>query len=532
MFFGDLPIDEAEGALIAHSYKSDQGRIRKGQILTSSLLALLRADGVSHVMAARLSAEDTHEDLAAMAIATALSGDNTRLGSASTGRVNIHAVCDGLLDFASENIHAINRVHESITVATLLPSARVVAGQIVATVKIIPYATSTQCLDNAITRTLTPLTVHSFQASTACLIQTRLPALKESVLDKTKNATQRRLLERHATLVNEQRIEHSLNGVTEALHNTQDKHPDWILVFGASAISDRNDVVPAAIVASGGTIEHFGMPMDPGNLLLLGRLGSSIVIGMPGCARSIIENGVDKVLDRLSCGLPVNREWITALGVGGLLKEIVDRPRPRVIAQEQSRVSSLLLCAGTSSRFGDANKLLANWQGAPMIHQAIKSVVASKVVNTTLVTGHQHAQVKQATEELSGTQNFQYLHNDAYTTGMASSLKKGISALIESDAIVVCLADMPLVTNEVIDTLIETFIRYPDKALYIPTYHGRRGNPVLIARSLFDSVLTLEGDKGARVLAKRFPATVMEVPTECAGILQDFDTEADFYNKQ
>ena len=93
-----------------------------------------------------------------------------------------------------------------------------------------------------------------------------------------------------------------------------------LLIHGASAIVDRRDVIPAAIEAAGGTIDHFGMPVDPGNLLLLGRLRSKPVLGLPGCARSPKINGFDWVLERLVAGLPVGRREIMSMGAGGLLR--------------------------------------------------------------------------------------------------------------------------------------------------------------------------------------------------------------------
>ena len=119
MQFGKLPIDQAQGALLAHSHRSAAGRIRKGQLLTADLIEQLRQDGLTHVTVARLDADDLHEDRAAQDIATQLAAVNTRLGTASTGRVNIHATVNGLCDFKIEEVHAINAVHESITLATL-----------------------------------------------------------------------------------------------------------------------------------------------------------------------------------------------------------------------------------------------------------------------------------------------------------------------------------------------------------------------------------------------------------------------------
>ena len=527
MQFGKLPIDQVQGALLAHSHRSAAGRIRKGQLLTDDLIKQLRQDGLTHVTVARLDADDLHEDHAAQYIATRLAADNTRLGAASTGRVNIHATVNGLCDFKIEEVHAINAVHESITLATLPASTRVTAGQIIATVKIIPYAAHSEHVKTACERATQGVRVYEQFAATACLIQTELPSVKSQVLDKTRTVTEHRLMERQARLDNEERVAHTTLAVSEALTRSLSREPDWILIIGASATSDRCDIVPTAITDIGGQIEHFGMPMDPGNLLLLASVNGITIIGMPGCARSKKVNGLDMVLDRMACRVPVTRQWITTLGAGGLLNEIVDRPRPRVIPAEQSLVSGLLLCAGTSSRFGQQNKLLSQWQGRSLVNHAAKAISASGISSTVVVTGHQSSDVMESLDNLVCEDSFQFLYNDAYRTGMASSLIKGVSSLIESDAIVVCLGDMPHVDGDVIDSLIAAFRKHPDKAIYIPVFDKQRGNPVLIARRLFDSVLTLTGDTGARVLAKQFPDTVMEVQTENAGVLQDVDTEGD-----
>ena len=104
---------------------------------------------------------------------------------------------------------------------------------------------------------------------------------------------------------------------------------DALIAFGASAITDRRDVIPAAIEAIGGRIERFGMPVDPGNLLLLAERHGMPIIGAPGCARSPKENGFDWVLQRVLAGVPIHDADIRAMGVGGLLMEIASRPQPR-----------------------------------------------------------------------------------------------------------------------------------------------------------------------------------------------------------
>ena len=104
---------------------------------------------------------------------------------------------------------------------------------------------------------------------------------------------------------------------------------EMVLILTGSATSDIADTAPAALVAAGGGVIHYGMPVDPGNLLFLGDLAGKPVIGLPGCARSPALNGADWVLERLICGISVSADDIMGWGVGGLLKEIPERGHPR-----------------------------------------------------------------------------------------------------------------------------------------------------------------------------------------------------------
>src|SRR5262249_23674871 len=146
---------------------------------------------------------------------------------------------------------------------------------------------------------------------------------------------------------------HETAALARALDEVLKAGAELVLVFGASAIADRRDVIPAAVETVGGKIEHFGMPVDPGNLMLVASADGRPVLGAPGCARSPKENGFDWILARLLCGLPVTRNDITGMGVGGLLMEIVTRPQPRE-GEEQAgrRIAAIVLAAGRSTRMG------------------------------------------------------------------------------------------------------------------------------------------------------------------------------------
>jgi len=298
---------------------------------------------------------------------------------------------------------------------------------------------------------------------------------------------------------------------------------ELVIVFGASAIADRRDVIPAAVEAIGGRIEHFGMPVDPGNLLLLADAGGRPVLGAPGCARSPKENGFDWVLMRLLAGLAVPREAITSLGVGGLLMEIVTRPQPREEAIEASdrRIAAVVMAAGRSTRMGGANKLVADIAGKPLVRIAVEQALASRAKPVIVVTGHERERVEAALAGLA----VRLVHNADFAQGLGTSLRAGIAAVpADADGAIVCLGDMPQVDAALIDRLIGAFDPERGALAVVPSIDGKRGNPVLWSRRFFPDLMAIEGDIGARHLIGRYGEAVVEVPVTGNGALLDVDT--------
>ena len=295
-------------------------------------------------------------------------------------------------------------------------------------------------------------------------------------------------------------------------------------MFGASAVVDAGDVIPAAIEQAGGRVTRFGMPVDPGNLLVLGDLGGTPVIGAPGCARSPTENGFDWILNRLLAGLDVTSEDIAGLGVGGLLMEIVSRPQPREgrarSAPDRPRVAALVLAAGLSRRMGGANKLVATIAGKPLVRTAVEAALASRAASVTVVTGHKAGEVEAA---LAGL-DVGLAHNPDYADGLSTSLRAGLQALPgDIDGVVVMLADMPGIDAETIDRLIAALAPEPGAGIVVPTWQGRRGNPVVWAARFIPELMAVAGDTGGRHLIEAHPESVVAVELGPAVAL-DIDT--------
>lgn len=330
MKFGLVPISEAEGAILAHAVRIGGLALKKGDVITSDRLRMLAEGGVQSVIAARLEEDDVGEDEAAAQIAERLAGSHVRRGPPFTGRVNLFADAAGLAIFDRDAIDRINAIDEAITVATVPMHRAVEDGDMIATVKIIPFSTNAPTLNAALETICASRAVEvaPFRPLRVAVASTVLPGLKESVIAKTLRALEARLAPTGARVVRHLACRHETQDLGDALRRLEPE-ADVLIVFGASAITDRRDVIPATIEAFGGRIERFGMPVDPGNLLLLAAFGAKPVIGAPGCARSPKENGFDWVLQRVLAGVPISDSDIRGMGVGGLLMEIGSRPQPR-----------------------------------------------------------------------------------------------------------------------------------------------------------------------------------------------------------
>jgi len=326
MEFGKIAVANALGAVLGHSIAS----LKKGSVLGEADIAVLEKGGVESVYAARLDENDVLENDAASAIGAVLAGQGVTVEGAAAGRVNLLASAAGVVELDAGRINQLNQLDESLTVATLAPFERVEKGQILATVKVIPYAVPKDVLDAGLKLAGDTPLVHlrHFTAKRIGLIITQLAHTKASLIEKTE-----RVMAERAVLLGSQMgrvsiVDHTANAISMAL-NSISPHHDFALIFGASAIVDRADVVPKAILQVGGEIEHLGMPVDPGNLLLLARIGDMPVVGVPTCARSLKRNGFDWVFERLLANIDVTGFDLRAMGVGGLLKEIPSRPYPR-----------------------------------------------------------------------------------------------------------------------------------------------------------------------------------------------------------
>lgn len=524
MIFGEMPVAGAEGVILAHSVKLADGVFKKGRKLTAEDVAALQAAGVAAIFGARLAAGDVPEDEAAAAVARIIGADGTMAQAPFTGRANLHATTHGVAIVDVDRVRALNRLHESLTLATVRPFAIVDEREMVATVKVIPFAVPRAVLEKALAIIGgTPLLrVEAFRNKRAGLVITQLPQTKASIITKSEDAMRERISALGGTLAEVRIVPHGIAPVTAAIAELRQLDCDPILVFGASAIVDRGDVIPQALEKAGGRVIHLGMPVDPGNLMMFGGLEGVPVIGVPSCARSPKLNGFDWVLARVMAGVDVTAQDIMDMGAGGLLAEIPTRPSPREgkpKPQRAPRVAAIVLAAGKSSRMG-ANKLLADVNGEPMIRRTV-AAIGQAVDCTVVVTGRDSREIETALDGLPVS----FVHNHDFAEGLSTSLKRGIESVpADADAVVIALGDMPLVSPETVRRLIAAYNPAEHRSICVPVYRAERGNPVLWGRQHFGALAGLEGDKGARVLFRTHGEEIVEVEMLDDTVLMDADT--------
>ncbi len=326
MIFAEVVLEEAEGAILAHSIAYSGARLKKGTCLVPEHIAALRASGVKRVTVAHLEADDIHENKAADILADALleqSGAGLKRTAPFTGRVNLIATGAGVVEQNVARLIDMNKVDPMITCATVPQYQQMSKGGLVATVKIISYSVPRVNLEKACALSRGAIRLRSPMLQNASLL---ISETEHAAGDKGLSAISARLEALGISLEKIKRVPHNTQLIAQALAHF---NTDLVLILTSSATSDINDTAPAAVRLAGGEVSRFGMPVDPGNLLFLGSLKDKPVIGLPGCARSPALNGVDWILSRISCGVACDNDSFAEMSVGGLLKEIPTRPQPR-----------------------------------------------------------------------------------------------------------------------------------------------------------------------------------------------------------
>ncbi len=338
MKFGNVPIDEAVGAILAHKLYDNNAKMvfNKGHILDANDIDTLRQHGLETVTVTQLGVSDLHEDPAAERIGNAVSGKNVAIRAPGVGRANLTAGKRGVLHVNVPALELVNNIYDGITIATLREYTLVDEGDMIALVKVVPFGVPTARvvdIEQIANATSAILRVEPLEEKTVALIISGTESTRERLMRSFIDPVRSRIEGWGSQLLEPVFVLHNEADIATAIQNHA--HADMIIVASMSAIIDRDDVVPTALTQAGGSITLHGVPVDPGTLLMMGYLDDVPVIGAPGCIKSPKTNVIDWILPRLLTGERITRANLVSMGHGGLLKDIPDRPMPRSVTDSK-----------------------------------------------------------------------------------------------------------------------------------------------------------------------------------------------------
>lgn len=314
-----LPVSAAVGLISRHNISDMHGHklIAKGRVLTHADSELLAAHGIKQITVVQLSVDDIDEHTAAALVAQRCLGAHTTAKPPHHGRADVVSQIDGVVCVDSVRLAQWHRI-EGVTIATRRTYTVVHSGQRIATIKILPFAIRASLLSNDAIAPV--LSVYPFVRTRVGVVLIGAPATYHRLRRLHLTSLEHRLVMVQSRVVAIEQAVSEVNVVRQAFDALR-PHVDLIITLGETSIMDRDDVMPQALVAAGGHVTCYGAPVEPGNLLLLGMLGMTPVMGAPGCIRGAAMNVVDLILPRLVAGIEVNADDVYALAHGGLLEE-------------------------------------------------------------------------------------------------------------------------------------------------------------------------------------------------------------------
>lgn len=318
-----VEIAKAEHGILIHNISDGAGhkRLPKGRRLSRSDIDILRQLGKERVQVGIFEPGDVGENEAALRIARAVAGTNVELSSPSGGRVNLLSAVRGVLELRVDALTRINLV-KGVTLATIPDHAVVDPRKMVATVKTIGLAVPDSSLAQVETlaqQARELIGVRALRPVRVAIILTGTAEARARVENTFVEPIESRVRELGASVLGCEYVEHEPNAGAAALSRALHKGAECVIIAGETSIMDESDVTPTAIRQAGGTIEVYGAPVEPGNLLLLAYAGVVPIVGAPGCVKSRDTNVVDLILPRLFAGEHVSRADVVALANGGLL---------------------------------------------------------------------------------------------------------------------------------------------------------------------------------------------------------------------
>ena len=324
MQFKIVSTRKATSHILAHTIKLKSLVIRKGMILDNEKISLLIKNNINQIYVAIKEKNDYSENLSAKLVAEHIAPNNLFKIIISNGRADIFSRTEGLLNINKDKLIKINTKQRNIAICTLKNYSIITNGQLVGNVKILPYAIDKKVILK-ITKDVSTKRIFQISRKTIQKVAIIFTANNIRNINKIKilNAVNSRLDKFNLKINTVKYCNHNHKVLSAKIKEISKENIDLILIYGETSISDSSDVVPKSIIDIKGKVISSLMPTDPGNLLLIAHFKKIIIIGVPGCAKSLKRNGFDDILERVCHGEKFNKKKIAEIADGGLYKDII-----------------------------------------------------------------------------------------------------------------------------------------------------------------------------------------------------------------
>lgn len=320
-----LKTEDAVGQALCHDLTAilDTGfkgvRFQRGHVVAPEDLPVLLDMGKRHVFVWEPEADEVHEEDAAAALTEAFQGPNLTLSGPSEGKLTLSAAMDGLFRLDRAGLRLVNAV-EDYTAACLPQNTPVRAGHRVASWRIIPLVTKRERMERAAAAAAAHAPVFSvlpYLPLKCAVIITGSEVYEGRIPDRFEPVLREKLAAFGGAVLGVRKCPDDSAALLAAIHDFLARGAGLILLTGGMSV-DPDDVTPTAILASGAELIARGMPMQPGNMLTLARLGEAWLVGVPGASLHARATSLDVFLPRIFAGLPILPGETAGYGEGGL----------------------------------------------------------------------------------------------------------------------------------------------------------------------------------------------------------------------
>lgn len=501
MKFGEFPVYDALGIELVHDVRCQEKTLKKGHVLTSADISLLKYAGIKTVTGVSFASEDVLAETAADILLKSLVGDYLRYTLPDeTGYSEIFADTDGVLIFDTERLLRFNAHDESIFLSTVQPYMPVYKGQFIANLRLFGPAVTANVLNEAVTKisgTGSLLKVAPYAFCKIGFIRTLMNNSSVAPLDDDKIAA--RFGAFGFNVVYSDLCEHNATAIEKAVRNAIDAQAEVVLVESQNPPLHREDIVPMGFKEAAADIDRLGWPVDNGLSVVIGHKNNVKLLGYG--AQDADQPALDRLLRFLATkSLPSNDIFpslaMNGVSLGRMTKRISPEQTEQSVAvgslSDRKKIAVVILAAGSGRRMIGTNKLLEYINGLPMVEHVVRSALSSKADYVAVVTGHDAKFIEKRLEQY----DVKIVRNADYVSGVLGSIRLGLAVLPPDIAAALVLpADMPEFTEEYIDKLIDAFDFSAERPpVVLPSYNSVRHNPVLWPRDLFKVVKIVPED--------------------------------------